>query len=106
MFRPLAPTNWICGIYCGEVVERTIPSPLLLLKPKEERLGTRLLAGLSKWRTVRKMLIRASLTAVAPKFLVLLMTNCWAREGLTVAKPGTLGPLPGIAFATLALSKW
>src|SRR5260221_7772241 len=105
MFKPLAPTNWTCGTYCGDVVEGIIPSPLLLSKPREERLA-KLAAGLSKWRTVRKTLIRASLTAVAPKFLVLLMTNCWARDGLTVAKPGTLGPFAGIAFATLALSKW
>src|SRR5260221_2201942 len=105
MFKPLAPTNWICGTYSGEVVEGIIPSvPGPVTNPREERLA-RLSAGLSRCRTVRKMLIRASLTAVAPKFLVLLMTNCWARERVTVPKPGTLGP-EGIAFLTVELSKW
>ena len=57
----------------------SVPEPVT--NPREERLA-KLAAGLSKWRTVRKKLNRASLTAVAPKFFVLLMTNCWAREGV------------------------
>ena len=53
-------------------------------------------------------LIRASLTAVTPKVLALLITNSCARAGVTEGKPGTsvVPGRSGSAFATFELSKW
>src|ERR1700693_4409000 len=77
--------------------------------PRSERLA-RLPAGLSLWSVVRKKLIRASLTAVAPSVLVLLITNSWAREGVTVGKPGTVAKAPvdvlTLALSTVVSSRW
>jgi hypothetical protein len=72
------------------VVEGIIPSvPSPVTKPSDERLA-KLPAGLSACNAVRKKLNRASFTAVAPKFLALLITNCCAREAVLDGKPGTL----------------
>ena len=51
-----------------------------------------------------RQLNRASFTAVAPRVLVLLITNCCAREGVIVGKPGTLAK-PASALSTVELSK-
>src|SRR6202021_1581297 len=90
MFKPLFPMlgKLICGTYCGYPASGIMPRPFALLKPRSERLA-KLPAGLFKWRAVRNTLSRASLTAVAPRVLVLLITNSCAREGETVGKPGT-----------------
>ncbi len=54
--------------------------------------------GLSRWVDVRKKVSRASFTAVGPMVLVSLMTNSWARVGVTAGKPVTLAPPLGRAL--------
>ena len=71
-----------------------VPAPVM--NPSDERLA-KLPAGLSLCSAVRKKLIRASFTAVPPRVLALLITNCCAREGVAAGKPGTLAK-PANAF--------
>src|SRR5262249_27190357 len=95
----------ICGKYCLYPARGTMPSvPSPVIKPREER-SAKLPAGLSRCSTVRKKLNRASFTAVVPKVFELLITNCCAREGVVVGKPGTLGKEVGSALSSLALSR-
>src|SRR5579859_1446117 len=104
MFKPRLPKE-ICGKYCGYPSIGTMPSvPAPVLKPREERLA-KLPAGLSLCSEVRKKLTRTSFTAVDPRVLVLLVTNCCAREGVCEGKPGTLEK-PGSALSTSVLSIW
>jgi hypothetical protein len=62
--------------------------------------------GLFRWVDVRKKVKRASLTAVVPILLVLLITNSCARVGVIEGKPGTLAPSWGRALLTVESSKW
>src|ERR1700704_2108743 len=94
----------ICGTYSGYPggaagIMPSVPGPVM--KPRSESLA-KLPFGLSLWTEVRKKVMRASFTAVGPRFWVLLMTNCCAREGVNEGKPGTLAA--GRAFNTLESS--
>src|SRR2546423_7419026 len=76
-----------------------VPTPVT--KPRSESFA-KLLLGLSVVVAVRKKLRRNWFTAVEPSILLLLMTNCWVLEGVSLAKPGTLA---FNAFATVASSR-
>src|SRR6516162_6547052 len=107
MARPIE-AKLICGIYSAYPGIDAMPKVLgPVTKPSEDRLA-KLPAGLSLWSTLRKTVARASLTAVAPIVFVLLITNCCAREGVVVGKPGTLGlkqpPPMGIPLSRFELS--
>src|SRR5450631_3903781 len=106
MFR-LRLLKLVCGTYCLYPASGIMPRPWPVTKPRSDRFA-KLPAGLFKWRAVRKILIRASLTAVAPSDLVLLITNSCAREGERVGKPGTLAkPVDGSrSLCTFERSKW
>src|SRR5256885_5416825 len=60
-----------------------VPAPVT--KPKSESFA-KLDFGLSVTVAVRKKLRRTWFTPVVPIILLLLMTNCWAREGVWLAK--------------------
>src|SRR6516165_11833876 len=98
----------ICGIYSAYPGIDAMPREFgPVWKPSEDRLA-KLPTGLSLCSTLRKTVARASLTAVVPIVFVLLITNCCAREGVVVGKPGTLGlkqpPPTGIPLSRFELS--
>src|SRR5215467_8982997 len=64
-----------------------VPAPVT--KPRSESFA-KLPVGLFVTVAVRKKLTRTWLIAVAPNVLLLLITNCCARVGVTLGKPGTL----------------
>src|SRR5216683_8424720 len=64
-----------------------VPTPVT--KPRAESFA-KLVCGLSVTVAVRKKLARTWFTAVGPNVFVLLITNCCARDGVTLSKPGTL----------------
>src|SRR2546430_15833763 len=76
-----------------------VPTPVT--KPRSESFA-KLDLGLSVVVAVRKKLNRNWFTAVAPNVLLLLMTNCCVREGVSLANPGTLAFR---AFRTVELSQ-
>src|SRR5216683_7406497 len=94
------------GTYCGNPAGPdgfmpNVPTPVT--KPRSDNFA-KLPLGLSVVVEVRKKLTRASLTAVGPRVLVLLMTICCARDGVKDGKPDTLEA--GRAWITLESSKW
>src|SRR6266536_3190971 len=89
-----------CGYPGGP--EGLIPRGVPVTKPRSDSCA-KLLCGLSVRVETRKKLARNWLTAVGPRDLVLLITNCCAREGVTVLKPGTLELCPN-ALSTVESS--
>src|ERR1022692_2182256 len=99
-------TKYIGGTVCGNPggPEGTIPRlPLPVTKPRDDSFA-KLPSGSSLCVEVRKKLTRNSLTAEGPRVLVLLITICCARVGVTAGKPGTLAE--GRAVYAGESSKW
>src|SRR5947207_1012486 len=81
----------VCGNPAGP--EGLMPKGVPVTKPRSESCA-KLLCGLSVTVDTLKKLARIWFTATLPIGLVLLITNCCARDGVIVSKPGTLELCP------------